>query len=314
MVDAEHPSRLPDFLGVGAPKAGSTTLHAVLAEHPAVFVPEATELHFFTHRQIRSAAAGPLDGAATTRLVTSMEEYRAAFRGSDGAAAVGEVSPSYLYHESCHEEIARTLPGVRCIAVVRNPVDRAFSNWVHQRRIGAETLSFADALRAEEQRRADGWGDFWRYADHSRYVDRLNSLAGAVGRQNLLVLAFPDVVGDPGATQERLWRFLGVEAPAAPIEGVHRNPGGWIPTSRVARWIERPSRWKPVAKKLVPTAAADAFRRTRDRRRAGAERPRLDRWSHDHLGEVTAYDTAALAADWGIDVAESRYAADLDGS
>ena len=110
---------LPNFIGIGAPKAGTTWLFNCLQEHPQVFVAPVKETKFFDDENIEG------------RIL----EYEAHFRGAEGAIAVGEISTRYLSsNRGAAERIHRYLPEVRLFVSLRNPSDQAYSHYWHLRR------------------------------------------------------------------------------------------------------------------------------------------------------------------------------------
>jgi Sulfotransferase domain len=126
---------LPGFLIIGAQKAGTTALYAYLRWHPAVLGPSWKEVSFFDRHYSRGEAwyRGQFPNALRLQLVE---------RRSGARPIVGEASPSYLFHPLAPERVAALLPGARLVALVRNPVERAFSHYQHEVALGREPLSF----------------------------------------------------------------------------------------------------------------------------------------------------------------------------
>jgi hypothetical protein len=197
---------LPDFLVVGAQKAGTTALYAYLREHPGITGPSWKEVSFFDRHYARGEAW-----------------YRGNFPNSLRARGlVGEASPSYLFHPLAPERAAALVPEAKLIALVRNPVDRAYSHYQHEVALGREPLSFEDALAAEDERlrgeeerlRADpayfshAW---WNYTYRSRglYADQLERWLAAFPREQLLILPSEDLGSNPDAAYARVLEFLG---------------------------------------------------------------------------------------------------------
>ena len=167
-------ARLPSFVVIGVPKAGTTSLYSYLQDHPGIYMPEKGELHFFTSAIIGAACEGPGDQATYERICKTREAYDSFFEGAGHAQVVGEASPSYFFFPGCIPRLKATLgENVKLVLVLRNPVDRAHSNFTHLRRSGREALPFEEALDREEERKSNGWGDFWRYREHSHYAERL---------------------------------------------------------------------------------------------------------------------------------------------
>ncbi len=164
---------LPNFLIIGPPKCGTTALYRYLSQHPDVFMPREKEPRFLLSHAVPTYT-GPTDPLYAKRLVTSVTKYEELFASASRERAIGEASTLYLYTPGAEDGIRRHVPGAKLIAILRNPVDRAYSNFLHQRYLGAEPLSdFDEALRAEPARIARGWGPFWHYAELGRYQRQL---------------------------------------------------------------------------------------------------------------------------------------------
>src|SRR6187397_1377370 len=116
---------LPDFLILGAQKAGTTALYSYLRRHPAIVGPSWKEVSFFDRHYARGEAW--YRGNFPTRLRHALAERRAHAR-----AIAGEASPSYVFHPSAPERVAALVPDARLIALVRNPIDRALSHYHHE--------------------------------------------------------------------------------------------------------------------------------------------------------------------------------------
>lgn len=131
--------RQPHFLVIGAQKAGTTSLHQALAQHPRLWLPEIKELHYFDRIDL-----GPdqRDGAGLSH----------AFAPAAPDMLCGESTPCYLFHPSSAQHIARLLgPQTRLIVLLRHPVDRAYSHYCMNRRKGYEKRSFLEAFQADNQ-------------------------------------------------------------------------------------------------------------------------------------------------------------------
>ncbi len=170
--------RLPDFLLLGAPKCGTSALHAALARHPQLFLSEPKEPKFFlTDGPPPTSGGGPGDLPTWGEHVWRRDEYEALFAGAPPGALCGESTVFYLYDRDAQARIHKLLPEARLIAVLRDPVERAHSNWAHLRGAGLEPeADFATALDREPERIAAGWAHFWHYAAMGRYGAQLDHL------------------------------------------------------------------------------------------------------------------------------------------
>ena len=158
---------LPDVFVIGAPKAGSTAVHAALARHPAVHMSDPKEPKYFLCGDAPPPSfRGPGDAHSRKEWVWRRAAYEALFAEASPGARLGESTPFYLWSTEAHARIADAVPEARLIAVIRDPVDRAYSNWSHLWSHGYEPVGdFVEAVELEPERIADGWAPFWRYVD-----------------------------------------------------------------------------------------------------------------------------------------------------
>lgn len=241
----------PAVYVLGAPKCGTTSLHEYLGQHPDIFVSEKKELHFFSSALLDAAANGPGDAYALRTLVRGEAEYLHWFSDAAASQITVDVSPSYLYHHQAATRVRAARPDARLIAVVRDPVEKSYSQYLHMVRAQRETLSFEAALEAEPTRIADAWSDMWRYTESSFYSRQLRAWAEVFGTEALLVLFSEDLSRRPDDTMRRVFDFLAV--PPRPVaRSTRRNAGGLARSKRIARFVEGPNRAKLVVRKIVP--------------------------------------------------------------
>jgi len=202
---------LPDFLVIGVPKAGTTALHAALARHPDLFLPAVKEPKFFLSDGPPPARGGPGDAQTYQEHVWRRADYEALFDPAPADALRGEATPFYLYDLDAQNRIKRLLPKARLIVMLRNPVDRAHSNWTHLWAAGLESeRDFVRACALEDSRRRAGWAHFWHYVSQGRYGAQLAHLFGLFSRDQVLLLRYRDLRDDPVPTLDRVCDFLGV--------------------------------------------------------------------------------------------------------
>ncbi|MFB9415471.1 sulfotransferase family protein [Dactylosporangium matsuzakiense] len=214
----------PDFLIAGVPKAGTSALHAALAPHPQLYLSAVKEPKFFLTDGPPPRHGGPGDVQTYQEHVWRREDYEALFAPAPPGALTGEATPFYLHDLDAHERIAKLLPDVRLILVLRDPVDRAHSNWAHLFGAGLEPeADFLRAVELEQRRKAAGWAPFWHYTDLGLYGSQLEHLLRHVPRERVLLLRYRDLRDDPAGTLDRVCAFLGVETGrlrAAPPDNV----------------------------------------------------------------------------------------------
>jgi hypothetical protein len=208
---------LPDFLIIGAQKAGTTALFGYLRWHPQVTGPSFKEVSFFDRHYAR--------GEAWYRAhLPARPRHWLVKRRHGRWPSVGEASPSYLFHPLAAERVAELIPEARLIAILRNPVDRAFSHYQHEVALGREPLSFEEALDEEEHRMrgeeermlrdrsyfSHSWWNY-TYVARGRYAEQLERWFAAFSREQLLVLLSEELLEQPAETYARVTDFLGVD-------------------------------------------------------------------------------------------------------
>jgi Sulfotransferase domain len=208
---------LPDFLVIGAAKSGTTSLYGWLSDHPSVAPAVTKEVHFFDYDFYR--------GTDWYRSHFPLEQARADFARDHGRPFLtGEASPSYISHFWAPRRIRRVLPEAKLIALFRNPVDRAYSQFQMSRREGVEELeSFEEATAQEENRlrpelarmsadpRYNSWAfGCWSYLARSRYAEQLERWLELFPREQFLFVKAEDLSAEPERTLEGVHDFLGL--------------------------------------------------------------------------------------------------------
>ena len=199
---------LPNFLICGAAQSGTSHLAAMLAAHPQVYLarPLVPEPHFFYFSEYRHRDLG---------------WYRTRwFADADGFLAVGEKSTSYMLDAAVASRVRDALPDVRLIFLLRDPAERAYSNYRFTCFNGLEELSFLDALECEERRGAGLTGRWqevrpYAYVARSRYAALLDPFVELFGHERLLVLTTEEMRRDATTVLSRVARFLVITVPAA---------------------------------------------------------------------------------------------------
>jgi hypothetical protein len=202
---------LPNFLVIGAPKAGTTALHAALQRHPELYMSPVKEPKFFLTDGPPPEAGGPGDAETYREHVWRRDAYEALFAGAPPGTMAGESTPFYLYDLTAQRRIHAAIPHARLIVVLRDPVERAHSNWTHLWSAGLEPIG--DIVRAcdrQDLRIAAGWAHFWHYVNLGRYGGQLAHLFTLFPRDQVLVFRYRDLVDRPADTLDRICAFLGV--------------------------------------------------------------------------------------------------------
>src|SRR5919112_17920 len=179
---------MPNFLIIGAMKSGTTALYYYLEQHPEIYMSPVKEPNFFSSQE-------PANVADT---VTHIGTYQHLFRGASGEKAIGEASHSYLYEPGAAAEIRRYIPEARLIAILRNPIERAYSHFLHMVRSGTEPLNdFAQALQEEEAVGIHKGRTFQDYIGRGLYYDQLKRFFTTFSRDQVRVYLYEDLSDAP---------------------------------------------------------------------------------------------------------------------
>jgi len=275
-------STLPNFLVIGAGKSGTTSLAAYLDAHPEVFMAHQKEVRFFDRYWHEG-----------------LDWYAAKFAAAEGKSAVGEASPSYLQSLEAPARVAQALPGVRLIALLRNPVDRAYSGWTNAHAQGRDPRSFPDAMHDEMAGR-DTVGDFRPlYLEGGRYCDLLTRWTDANPSSPLHVEWFEDLRDRPQEAFARVCGFLGVDTTHLP-----RNVGRVYHASHRFRWewwrvaMLRWRLWERLPYRVAYRISALNRVRNEQEQMPAALRAELVDYFRAPNAELAAWLHRPLPADW----------------
>ena len=237
-------ARTPDFFVVGAAKSGTSSLYNYLTQHPGVFMPRVKEPHFFYNE--------PSPGSPVLQE-KDLAGYLELFGGVPHRVRAGEASTSYLYLPNAAREIKRIRGDAKILAVLRNPVDRAYSQYWNQVRDGRETLGFVAALEAEEERKRENWWYGFMYAGTGLYAEQISRYVEAFGRANVQVHLFEDLREDAAEVCRKTFSFLGLD-PDCGIEAtkVHNRSGPM--RSKLLSDLLNAESIKATAGKVLPSA------------------------------------------------------------
>ena len=201
----------PDFIGLGAQRAGTSWIYACLYEHPNICIP-VKEIHFFSRERNWSKGYG---------------WYEAIFEKCPQDAKAGEFSTSYLSDSATPERIHQRYPSVKLIACLRNPLDRAYSNYLNDIMAGVikPEIPFSEALK-----------EHLEYIEQGRYATHLKGYLRVFSMDQILVLIYGDSLKDPLSFIETIYKCIGVDSSFVPsMVNVRVNKG------RVPRfvWLDR---------------------------------------------------------------------------
>jgi hypothetical protein len=306
---------LPSFIIAGAAKSGTSTLHAMLAGRPDVFIPR-HEIYLFSiddfqqHPEFFVGRDGEwVDRDYDARRGEYLEWYRGLFAGAPPHAMLGDESTSYLPSRRAAGRIRALLPEAKLIFLLRDPAARTYSQYWHDLRVGRIVEGFEGTLR-----HAPG-----TLIQRSLYREQVREYLEHFPREQLLFLLFEDLARDPMAVLETATHFLGLppaEGPADP-SATHRNPARVPRSMWLQLWRNRLFRDRPAARfqgVLPGTSAPDGLaeraisgRWVRLNMRRDRRPPPMPEATHRFLDDHFARENAGLSELIGRDVDSEWY-------
>ena len=265
---------LPNFLIVGAMKAGTTTLRDYLNVVDGVWIYPG-ELRFFS---------------VDRRYARGLEWYERHFEAAKGAAVIGEKSPAYAYQPAVPARIQKHLPDVKLVWIFRDPVARAYSHYWHAATRGKERLSFRSAIEREDERIHR---NFLRgYTRRSRYIEQVERYLQYFAKEQMLFLLFEELVKSPTTVMNRLLTFIGSQSTFDPAQLPSASNVTHAPRSVGVEWLGRTVFGRGDIYRLI--------RRFNVRPEPGY--PKIPRELRDRLQQSFAIDNARLADVTGLDL------------
>jgi hypothetical protein len=283
---------MPNFLIIGAMKAGTTALYSYLKQHPEIYMSPVKEPNFFAFESERLNFSAPQDKKGINRTsITSIDSYRALFLGVTSEKAIGEASHWYLYSPKAPGRIQHHVPKMKLIVVLRDPVERAYSQFLHFIRDGQEPLTdFARALQEEETRIRNNWA-FGRYASRGFYHAQLKRYLDAFDRSQIKIYLYEDFGADAAGVLRDTFRFLGVDDTYLPEMSVRPNVSG-VPNNRALHaLLTRPKRIKTILKPYLPPSMLRYASELRDH---NLDKPQLEQDVRRQMVEMYREDILKL--------------------
>ena len=240
---------MPNFLLIGAQKAGTTALSHYMKQHSQIYISPIKEPGFFDFEGQKPNFLGPGDRELFSHVSTDIESYRRLFQGVSNEIAIGEATTWYLYSSRAPERIQYYIPNVKLIVILRNPVDRAYSAYLHVIRDGRELITdFAQALLEEETRINQNWEYLWHYKQMGFYYAQLKRYFDLFNKNQIRVYLYEDLKDNPVALMQDICRFLNVDEtlitgspPRRNVSGIPKNKFlGYLLKKQNFKWLKAP--------------------------------------------------------------------------
>jgi len=251
VISTTHTAQFPDFLVAGVAKAGTTHLYEVLKQHSKLFLPE-KESFYFNRIELLQLGKGEINNPYKG-LVRTKENYAALFSNCPKDHISGEVGTGYFYdYLHAIPRIKKTAGDPKIIVLLRHPVSRCYSGYMHFVKNAMESLSFEEALKAEKSRISNGFSFMWHYQELSKYA--LAAEAYLKNFSRVKFLFFEQMVQTPDDFYKELFDFL--ELPIEPFSHARTNASGKPKSKALQGLVTRPNPIKhglrPLFRAIVP--------------------------------------------------------------
>lgn len=252
--------KTPSFMIIGAARAGTTALYDLVRQHPQVFMSAIKEPNYFAFEGEPLDWQGP-GNEFVNNSVARWEDYTALFADAPAGMAMGEATPLYLWAPDAAKRIRARLPDVKMIAVLRNPIEQAFSHYLYARAQMIEPLdNFEAALKAEPQRLAEHWQPLFQYSTFPRYAEQLRRFYAEFPADQLKIFLYEDYRSDPKTMLSQIFAFIGVDPSFVPDITHETNMGGQPRHQWLQNLVMRPNPIASLASLVVPNSARRMIR------------------------------------------------------
>ncbi len=251
--------KFPDFLVLGAMKAGTTALWTTLRSHPSIFMSAVKEPSFFAYCNTPPAFNCPGSKDVLSSIIWDEMEYHKLFASCPATHKAGEASPVYLDSPDAPATAFERIPNAKLIVMLRDPVERAFSNWIYYRQKGIEDCSdFEKALSQEEKRLKAGWRSGWGYQRKGFYGEQLDRWLSVYPKTSLLILFYEDWLKDPHLIVDKICRHLDIPG-SLPVAIRSENKSSLPHSGNLQRVIMGDNPFRTFARRYLPLWARDAI-------------------------------------------------------
>ena len=225
---------LPNFLIIGAAKAGTSSLYDWLNQHPQIFMSSIKEPNFFAlENENLNYDSRSVVEEYLAKCITDIETYQKQFQGVSNEIAIGEASPMYLYSSEASKNIYKLIPKANLIVILRNPIERAYSNFLHHIQHNLETTSnFIEGIEQEKQRIENNWWWGFHYINAGFYYLQLKRYYDQFDVNQIKVVLYEDLIQNSLDTLRDIFSFLGVDKNFVPDMSIQQSKSG-VPDNKL---------------------------------------------------------------------------------
>ena len=286
---------LPNFFIVGAPKAGTTSLYHYLDQHPDVYMSPVKEPNYFAeeirlgnvsaqwqdwaHREYNSLQLylrGPMQEKRFGGIVASWSDYLKLFANVNGEKAIGEASVCYLWSKTAARSIASTTPNAKIVMVLRNPVDRAFSQYKQALASGLIAKSFREQVRNSLKNQSDQFELLNPFLEFGLYYDQVKRYTEQFSEENLRIYLYEEFKQAPTQITSDIFSFLTVDPQFSPDVSEQHLHTSLPRFKRINFMLKKHGVWSPL-KNIVPDDYVPFFKKCVFRNKQRVELDPADR-------------------------------------
>lgn len=307
-MDKEH-IIWPNFFIVGASKAGTTSAWAYLRKHPQIFLPRMKEPSYFV-----SAPQPP--GLESYYCTANLTVYRELYKNAAGYKAIGDASTAYLWDREVAARLHAVAPQARIVILLRDPVERAYSQYCMLGRANMDPLPFAEAVHRDnsESVNSNYWWNDWIYVERGLYYEQVRRYIELFGREQVGIFFFEDLAKDPLSVMQAICRHIGVDPALLDPSGFDRaHNASLVPRSKWLYDLLRFAVPHGLRRAILPIAAREWLQTTslfyrRDKPPIDAKTARYLQSIYEpdlcRLEELLGRKLPQLRAKWKVDTEE----------
>jgi hypothetical protein len=292
---------LPNLFLVGASKAGTTSLHHYLKQHPQIFMSPVKEPHFFadevrpwnyveelrlksaeSEAALRKYLEGPVSESFSGGPVTEWADYAKLFQCRRDEPVAGESSPCYLWSKTAPGNIAARLPGSKIVMILRNPVERAFAQHLHMLMFAKSVVSFREHLETAARSDDRRLGELYPFLEFGLYSEQVERFRAHFPAAQIRIALYEELTDDPVGFLRGLFGFLGVDQ-TFEVDRTERHMQATVPRSFGLRNSLRGIGVWDVARRILPRSARGRIKKAVYRSRPSMKMSKDDRaWLIDY--------------------------------
>jgi hypothetical protein len=264
--------RLPNFFLVGAPKTGTTSLCHYLKQHPEIYLSPVKEPCFFaaemraenfvrefadsvraSSRALRKYMDGPMSGPNPGGIVTEWNEYLKLFKKVGAETAIGEASVCYLWSPTAAGNISAQIPDAKIVVILRDPVERAFSQYLQYAVSGLLTRSFRQHVELCLRNTAPTFGPLRPFLEYGLYYEQVKRYLDLFALAHVRIYLYEEAWRSPAQLLKDLFGFLGVDS-CVDVDTSARDLQRRAPKAMAMNYLLKRSGLVPGIKRLLPVS------------------------------------------------------------